>query len=359
VVSLNEFDTSTRLRGESPILASGSTKFYTPNAYNPPSSPTPGVRPPGSPNHTVPQGPPNLPHPIPTSWVVFACPLSHITTYPDHIDTTQSNDTSSTSQPNFPFHHTKDGKDKRAKKIHKRKDYDFSHYGIPIFEFSGGDVFSGAAERLEFLSVEGIGGWDERDEYMPYTDEEYTEVMKEREESFALAGNGTLINDLCGLRGQDEADELPSSNKGLWWKRFYERIYADVRRWKKVRSAMGRGKCRVVVRWVEREAQPEGEFDMILEGEEGVGLGMGVGLGIGMGSGGGVNIVKGTMGKRKLRPKERLVMDKQARVTRSETRKQSALGLEIMSAAGGGGGIKENVNAAVEKGDLKLKGRKR
>jgi len=176
-----------------------------------------------------------------------------------------------------------------------------------------------------------MGGWDERDEHMPYTEEEYTQAMKEREESSALAGNGTSKNGLYGLKDQDEADELPGPNKGLWWKRFYESIYADVGRWKKVRSAMGRGKCRVVVRWVELEAQPEDEFDVILEGGEGVGLGMGVGLGIGMGSGGGVSSVKGTMGKRKLKPKERLVMDKQARVTRSETRKHSALGLEVMS----------------------------
>lgn len=47
--------------------------------------------------------------------------------------------------------------------------------------------------------------------------------------------------------------DSPSVRKGKWWSAFYKGMYADEARWERIREAMSRGKCRVVVRWVERD----------------------------------------------------------------------------------------------------------
>lgn len=91
---------------------------------------------------------------------------------------------------------------------------------------------------------------------------------------------------------------MPAPNRGVWWKVFYERMYEDVARWDKVRKAMGRGKCRVVIRWIEALAE-EG----VETGQRGAVAGK-QGLGVGG--------KKGAQGKR---------------LTRSETRRRSGLSL--------------------------------
>ncbi|KAH8819868.1 hypothetical protein F5884DRAFT_762034 [Xylogone sp. PMI_703] len=176
--------------------------------------------------------PPNFPSPIPVSWVAFAAPQSHITTYPE----TSSGYKLGAANPGYKPDHLL---------VDKRLELDFSHQGIPLFEFSSMNIFT-ASKVFPFLAANiPLPPFDEEnDTYMPYTDDEYEEILSRWEESEDFAKRGRPI---------DEPFELPCPNQGEWWSAFHKELSADCRTWEKIKAAMGRGKCRVVCQWVERQ----------------------------------------------------------------------------------------------------------
>jgi hypothetical protein len=210
-----------------------------------------------APDSNIKRTPPNFPHPTPLSWVVFAAPKAHVTTYPETIETHDGDG----SIAQYPFASP-------SRTIHKRIDYDFSFSGIPLFEFSSSETFSIASrtgahhKRLtaEFLSIEQMGGFHENDEYAPYKKTEYARHCQLWRDGEWPAGKWVGVpkrqryydDDVLGM----PKGSMPPPNRGVWWKSFYERMARDVERWRKIRACMGRGKCRVVVRWTE---SPEDE----------------------------------------------------------------------------------------------------
>lgn len=204
--------------------------------------------------------------------------------------------------------------------VTKRRDFDFAHHGLPIFEFSGsstGSLFTSSSPALDFLSVEKIGSFHANDEWESMTDEEYQiargrfdhacQIQSEKEKSTeknAICGEKTRLDD---YDSDDEAVHcnggvgVQSPNKGAWWKEFYRKMYADRKTWRGVKHAMGRGKCRVVVRWLESETAKD-----INE----------------IGDGGGALDDDGNVDMEKLEAK-RVAFGK--RVTRSQARRRSAL----------------------------------
>ncbi|KUJ15154.1 uncharacterized protein LY89DRAFT_735289 [Mollisia scopiformis] len=86
---------------------------------------------------------------------------------------------------------------------------------------------------------------------------------------------------------RDRTKEFPSPYYGTWWKIFYEGIYADEARWRRIREAMGRGACRVVVRWEDWQIEEVGRGHGSLKARSG-------GMGLGPGSGGFSTRLRGT-----------------------------------------------------------------
>ena len=283
---------STNIPTESPNLNSkASSMFYAPYQVRP----LHGLAQEGNPHPKLPTPPPNFPHPIPNSWLVFAAPLAHITSYPEAVENVDDGIQQPTSV--YPFAATNHS----WKRIHhKRLDYDFSFSGIPLFEFSSSDLFS-SSTRMEFLSVEDIGTWCENDRFQEYSTEEYKRM-------YSLWEDGEWIT--SGEEGGDDEDcrgPMPAPNRGAWWKEFYKRMYEDAARWGNIKKAMGRGKCRIVVRWAEMDVGEEG-MDFRPGGVMGAAQGMPPG-----------GKSKGGQGKRQ---------------TRSETRRRSALGMGDASSVG-------------------------
>jgi hypothetical protein len=240
--------------------------------------------------NTVNPTPPNFPHPTPLSWLVFAAPKAHITTYPESVENYDG------SIPKHPFA-------TQSPTIHKRTDYDFSFSGIPLFEFSSADIFTPTSARTEFLSIEQMGAWYENDPYTAYSEEEYRRMFSLWEDGeWGLISVGSRKG--CFDEEGRPTAPIPPPNRGVWWKVFYEKMKKDVERWKKIRSAMGRGKCRVVVRWVEAldDGMKKGDAG---SGKQGVGK-------------------KGAHGKR---------------LTRSETRRRSGLGVSDLPVGLAIGGV--------------------
>ncbi|RFU26028.1 hypothetical protein B7463_g10317, partial [Scytalidium lignicola] len=191
--------------------------------------------------------PPNFPSPAPTSWVVFAAPLSHVTTYPITTELEYS-----TPNPTFNYNGNYNGSN-NVRNLHlvsKRLDFDFSHQGIPLFEFSNINNFT-STSTLPFLSIpRPLPPYEENDSYAPYTDDEYEEILSRWEESEEYANRN---------RPADDPMDLPCPNRGVWWNRFYKELYDDCKTWEKIKAAMGRGKCRVMCRWLERDEESERE----------------------------------------------------------------------------------------------------
>lgn len=273
MLTFDPTDTKTYVPGNSGIPASISSSasdvFYTPHSKASTYTDLPSVHP----------TPPNFPHPIPLSWVVFAAPKAHLAEYPE---ATENYDEPASR---YPFV-------TQPLTIKKRIDYDFSFSGIPLFEFSSADLFTHASKRTEFLSIDRMGGWCENDLYQGSTSEEYKRM-------YSLWEDGET-----GVGGFDDEGRpkapMPAPNRGVWWRVFYDCLNEDVARWKKVRTAMGRGKCHVVLRWDEAIDEYEAEPRPIggaLSGKQGLG-------------GGGK---RGVQGKRQ---------------TRSETRRRSGLALD-------------------------------
>ena len=141
-----------------------------------------------------------------------------------------------------------------------------------------------------------MGGWSENDLFQEYTKEEYKRMYSLWEDGEWRSRSSTAeIDEGLDEDGKPRAS-IPAPNRGVWWKVFYQRMYEDCARWEKVKKVMGRGRCRVVVRWNEQE------------GAEDMEMGICGGIGGRQALGG----KKGPQGKR---------------MTRSETRRRSGLGL--------------------------------
>jgi hypothetical protein len=255
--------------------------------------------------------------------MVFACPLENVTAYPETIESAPpSNSTSSSIPPplgqrnQFP---SNNGNGYGwGKKIHKRRDFDISHNGIPLFEFSlpNSSPFPHPENLPSLLEVGELGPFYQGDEFEAYEKAEYEEMVQE-----AASQKNWLGDEIPGSRAM-----VPSPNAGYWWKVFYALVEEDAERWQSVKNAMERGKCRVVVRYEEFEGNVEfmgedGDGDADVEMEDRV-FGLGIEFEDGS-AGGGLG-----MGKKR----ERLVG--RQRVTRSEARRRSGLGLSEVSSGG-------------------------
>ena len=148
---------------------------------------------------------------------------------------------------------------------------------------------------------------------------------------------------------------------------FYEEVYKEEGRWRRIRECMSRGKCRVVIRWVEAEnegspnasgsgsgyggarkkqkmspnlsfssdeADGSGESDF----SDGAGVGLGLDFNVGAGqsgSGSGNNGIgnrnDGKKGKDRLSSRRTSGVAGQARVTRNGSRRKSGLGIVTTS----------------------------
>lgn len=146
--------------------------------------------------------------------------------------------------------------------MQKRTDYDFSHSGIPLFEFSCSDLFTKlTGTRCEFLSVEDLGSFYRGDFFTLMSEEDYNYYKSELEmhqircEQMHLEHEPTV----------EGADNLIPERQlgsacpyyGQWWEKFWGQMWWDARRWQEIRLSMGRGKCRIVVRWNEWEEESE------------------------------------------------------------------------------------------------------
>ncbi|KAH6713515.1 hypothetical protein BKA61DRAFT_457145, partial [Leptodontidium sp. MPI-SDFR-AT-0119] len=225
--------------------------------------------------------PPDFPMPIPTSYVVFACPASNVTEYPDCKDDSAPPDlpapSTSSMHPLNPSHNrTRTSPPSTAKKIYKRKDYDFSFQGVPIFEFNQASTFhTPGRERFEILSIDNLGSWYPTDASGLCDLPEWQARLSAWEEEVDTLGREERKEDDRAYR--DRGLEDPHARRGVWWEMFYQAVYREERKWRRVRECMSRGKCRIVVRWVEN-----GDSGMSDGAGGGIGLGLGIGLGVRM-----------------------------------------------------------------------------
>lgn len=327
LLSVNPKNTSTRPRSHSKISHPSSVQssphqtYHTPATY-PSSSPTPwpNSSPLLSAHQFASEGegsrlPPNFQTPVPTSWMVFACPLDNVTSYPEAVDTQQAPPSSSSNPLSC--------RSKRAllinknglgasKKAYKRRDFDFSHNGVPVFEFnsSTSGLFPSHENLPPFLEIGELGPFYHGDEFSLLSDAEFEHKVKSVEENRTENWLGEVV---------EGGNDLQSPYSGQWWKVFYESVGRDAARWEGIRGAMGRGRCRVVLRYAEFEVDPDSQNNF---GEMDVDA-------IGLGIGGLENVGGGGEGK-KIR--ERLVG--RQRLTRSETRRRSGLGMSEVSSSG-------------------------
>jgi len=283
---------------------SGYTEFYTP-----PTSSTSQLQ---VPDHLHPahqqQQPveqPNLPYPIPTSSVIFALPKAHCTTYPVRTEDFHSH--SSPKKETLPFRHTYNKplpstskpKPKESNTINKRTDIDLSFSGLPIFEFSPKSTESELSTWSSYITTLAT------------------------HPSIASLPTSKYETELLRL------EKLHSDGIDGFWlsvdgaeKRFNEGLIKEVEKWQEIKACMGRGKCRLVLRWSESKVEAE-------DGEAFEGLGMGLGGEIGATGG-------------------------FKRTTRSQSRNRSALSKEI----GVGNGVLMGVGMPT-RGRIALAERKR
>ncbi|KAH7346813.1 hypothetical protein BKA65DRAFT_585886 [Rhexocercosporidium sp. MPI-PUGE-AT-0058] len=325
-------------------------------------------------NPAIPPGtirpPPDFPMPIPTSYVVFACPASNVTEYPDCKDDSAPPDPQSPSTsyiyslaPSYrssnsnahPLYssnsNTRTRSTSSAKKFYKRKDYDFSFQGTPLFEFSSATLFSTPSQpRHEILSIDALGSWYPSDSFGLCDLAEYQARLRAWDDEVENLSREERKEDDRAYR--DRSAEEPHARKGVWWEKFYEGVYREEGRWRRIRECMSRGKCRIVVRWVESEMSPpslsgstfqarnrskktspnlgfssddaDGDSDMSEGAGDALGLGLGIGLGVRLNGNSGN---RGDGKKIKERLAGRRAVSGPARVTRSEARRRSGLGV--------------------------------
>ncbi|KAF7864001.1 hypothetical protein EAF04_006966 [Stromatinia cepivora] len=236
--------------------------------------------------------PPNFPTPAPTTWLCLAVPLSNITTYPIQPDTTLPSSLLEESL-------LKKKHGLPTKKIARRQDYDFSFQGIPIFEFSTRKLFGPTIPSTsssttsstshdpptasqpsisDFLCISDLPPYEPQDPYLPFPPHisQNPELLQHFARKYAHAAGvrdeelhtfGDVMEDVSGV---DISEEL-SPNEGIWWSAFYRGITRDRICWERVRRAMGRGRCRVVVRWQDVPGEMRGRG---VSGDGGLGLGL-------------------------------------------------------------------------------------
>jgi hypothetical protein len=106
--------------------------------------------------------------------------------------------------------------ERRGKRgVHKRADYDFSHQGAPLFEFWRPPRVTGP-KKMEFLCVGDLP--------------EYCDT-------------GDRFKDI-----------------DVWYGTYIRRAIEDGKKWDTVRKAMEMGKCRIVIRWMEPDAEEGGDM---------------------------------------------------------------------------------------------------
>lgn len=234
---------------------SGFTEYHTPPPFAPP-------------HQHVPE--PNLPFPIPTSTLVFALPKGNCSTYPIVTESFPSSATTAKGKENVPFvqmqgRHPYDkplpvpsslqeslvfkhpyDKPKNSPSIftpsqilNKRTDIDLSFSGLPIFEFS---PKSAEHELSTFAAY--VTSLSNRSEVQGWSVGRYEEELRRLEGVFERGVEGEWVG--VDLQG----------------KGFNEGLVEEIERWQAVRSAMGRGKLRLVVRWQESAGKGrEEEFE--------------------------------------------------------------------------------------------------
>ncbi|CZT07591.1 uncharacterized protein RAG0_12998 [Rhynchosporium agropyri] len=373
---------------------------WKPNNYR--SSPPSTIRP-----------PPDFPMPIPTSYVVFACPASNVTEYPDCKDdsapceprfTAQTRShiqgmapSYLTSHPHpYPRHTRTASSSPTVKKIYKRKDYDFSFQGIPLFEFSSSTFSTSTFSLLnvptratfEILSIDNLGSWYPSDRSGLCSMNEYQ--TRERAWIEEMDSIGKEERKLEERAGREREKEDPHARLGMWWEKFYQGVYREEGRWRRVKEAMSRGCCRVVVRWVESEVvtptksssgfggvlkKHRGKTSPLMDfSEDGEGdsdmsdAGFDDGLGLGIDLPGRERSASGS--GRKIRERiagRRISNGGQARFMRSEASRRSGLGVfatsqenvvgsgVLIGISGGHGNMKEGVSEKLE-GDSSSRG---
>jgi len=202
--------------------------------------------------------------------------------------------------------------------------------------FNGDD----GSELPPFLEVGEIGPFYSGDEHEIFSDADCEAKIKQ-------SGGD---NKKYWLGPEQGGNKVESPYKGQWWEVFYQQIAVDAARWEGIRAAMSRGKCRVVIRYTEFTEDINFESDSLamaigceVEGLFGLGIG---GLDAGALGGGG----EGKKIKERIAGRQRL--------TRSETRRRSGLGLSEVSSSGVVVGIGGPGAVGAGKGKGKSGGRK-
>ncbi|KAK0103715.1 hypothetical protein ONS95_005722 [Cadophora gregata] len=235
--------------------------------------------------------PPDFPMPVPTSYVVFACPASNVTAYPDCKDdhappdppatsyirtlapSYRTSQLNSRSRPRDPSPSEPDTTPSPPKRIYKRKDYDFSFQGTPLFEFFSlssphftvpspnpttphsltTTINDPNDHAFAILSIDNIGSWYATDASGPCTLAEYQTRVQDWEAEIENLSREERKDD--DRKYRDRSTEVPHARVGKWWDVFYEGVYKEESRWRRIRESMSRGKCRIVIRWVDAEGE--------------------------------------------------------------------------------------------------------
>jgi hypothetical protein len=181
---------------------------------------------------------------------MFVAPLSHVSAYPTQHDTVI---------PSSLLEQTVNSRGIPTTKVALRQDFDFSFQGVPVWEFS----------NKSYLPTTHT--------YSVFTDPEIPPIVPSKnflslslpplsllmDQSFSVypAGTDLLAKTASYFYGHggtpEEFAELVEQGldkcvfMGEWWQEFYIKMAEERTRWRRVRESMGRGKCRVVIRWQE------------------------------------------------------------------------------------------------------------
>ncbi|KAG9243610.1 hypothetical protein BJ878DRAFT_510016 [Calycina marina] len=205
-----------------------------------------------------PKAPPNFPQPNPLSWIVIAAPLAHLTIYQEATEKKPSHEADTAPTARFLKKQRSRMSFNSGHKVNKRIDYDFSHSGVPLFEFSmeSAEGLFQNVKPIPFLSVEGIGSWCPSDPHDWCSKDEWLaqQAAYSRYIPELKAKNPDLYKMMLDTRPDgifNRGFGVASPFAGLWWAEFYRGMHIDAGRWRAIRRAMARGACRVVARWTE------------------------------------------------------------------------------------------------------------
>ncbi|KAM3075545.1 hypothetical protein ACMFMG_007687 [Clarireedia jacksonii] len=203
---------------------------------------------------------------------MFAAPLSNVSAYPIQHDT---------EIPSFLLESTVNSRRLPTTKIALRQDFDFSFQGVPIWEYSDKSYLPTIhtySESLDPTTSNIVPSKNFLSMSLPPVSS-----LADQSSSAYPAGADLLTKTVSYLyRHHGTPEEFTDLvEQGLdkcvfeeeWWQEFYIRMAEDRSRWRKVRDCMGRGKCRVVVRWQEVN---RGHM-MERNGDRAIGAGIGIG----------------------------------------------------------------------------------